>query len=492
MFGFFQKETFHRLRNAYHFATNNYEPPEERIKAAERGLYLITQIRNWPSDYIVPRHRMNAAFYTVRGECTRMLPNPNPEEANERAIQDLERALKLLAGDTENITGAMTHMYLANAYADSASRPKDESIEKAIQYASLGRDFYHGKNGLEHDYAMACANLVTYYSERSIIEKHQNALLGLEDVEQALTIWNRQQNPVDWSRIKVLEGSLLLRVEDKNRSDLVEKSISSIVEGLEILTPSYNTEEWIEAHCSLALAYTERVAGSKAANMEHAVDSLRKSFAAVNEDTPLQRKANVMEMLADMLSRRIKGSRSENLREAVKFATEASTIYQKISLPHQFTIASLRVARLQMDINKIERIDGLELILAVLNDVVHYAKEHGYQALLREAYTLLGEYYMSGPPGNRNDNIEKAIEVFTQHEALCKDRDIHGYHIARMNKATAYMERIIGGKHENVRTATELYQEAHDYFERAGYNDELADVKNFLATALMENNAHEV
>ena len=135
------------------------------------------------------------------------------------------------------------------------------------------------------------------------------------------------QNPEAIELIVALIANLSIDIKNfhsGNRANNIEIAIT----GYQIVlnNPEPGSEKFAQTQNNLAVAYSDRIKGSRAENLERAIEFFQAALTVRTlEDFP-EKWATTQNNLAIAYSYRINGSRAENLERAIEFFQAALTV----------------------------------------------------------------------------------------------------------------------------------------------------------------------
>ena len=146
----------------------------------------------------------------------------------------------------------------------------------------------------------------------------------LSNREQGSETWAGTQNQLAIAYRNRINGS---------RADNLERAIGFCEAALMVYTLENFPEQWAGIQNNLGLTYWQRINGSRAENVERAIalyDVVLTVF--IREDFP-QKWATTQNNLAIAYKNRINGSRAENLERAIGFYQAALTVFTREDFP---------------------------------------------------------------------------------------------------------------------------------------------------------------
>jgi CHAT domain-containing protein len=135
------------------------------------------------------------------------------------------------------------------------------------------------------------------------------------------------------------QNNLATAYSDKingSRAENLERAIEFYEAALTVRTLEDFPEKWAMTQNNLAVAYSNRINGSRAENLERAIEFYQAALTVYTlEDFP-EKWAMTQNNLAAAYSKRINGSRAENLKRAIEFYQAALTVYTLEDFPEKW------------------------------------------------------------------------------------------------------------------------------------------------------------
>ncbi|WP_143603827.1 tetratricopeptide repeat protein, partial [Tychonema bourrellyi] len=173
------------------------------------------------------------------------------------------------------------------------------------------------------------------------------------------------ENAETISSIVALIENLSIHISDfprGNRANNIEIAITGYQIVLNNREPG--SEDFARTQYNLANAYSNRIKGSRADNLERAIAFYDAALTVRTlEDFPEQW-ATTQNNLAVTYSNRIKGSRADNLERAIAFYDAALTVYTLEDFPEDWAMTQNNLANAYSDRINGSRADNLERAIA--------------------------------------------------------------------------------------------------------------------------------
>jgi CHAT domain-containing protein len=242
--------------------------------------------------------------------------------------------------------------------------------------------------------------------------------------------------------------------------------------------------EWATTMNNLATAYSERIRGTRANNLEKAIEGYKAALKVrTRKDMPVEW-AETMNNLANAYLNRIRGTRADNLEKAIAYSQAVLQVTTREDMPEGWATIKNNLANAYLNRIRGTQADNLEKAI------------EGYEAALQvitqkdmpEEWALimnnLAIAYSERIRGTRADNLEKAIENFQATLQVRTQKDMPVEWATTMNNlANAYRVRIRGTRANNLEKAIKGYKAALQVITRENMSVEWASTMNNLALA---------
>ncbi|MEG4405627.1 CHAT domain-containing tetratricopeptide repeat protein, partial [Microcoleus sp. MON2_D5] len=145
-----------------------------------------------------------------------------------------------------------------------------------------------------------------------------------------------------------------------SRADNLERAIEFFQAALTVRTLEDFPEDWAGTQNNLAVAYSNRINGSRADNLERAIEFYRAALTVYKlEDFP-EKWAMTQNNLGEAYRNRINGSRADNLERALEFYQAALTVYTFEDFPQDWAMTQNNLANAYLYRINGSRADNLE------------------------------------------------------------------------------------------------------------------------------------
>ena len=270
-----------------------------------------------------------------------------------------------------------------------------------------------------------------------------------------------------------------------SRADNLERAIEFYQAALTVRTLEDFPEYWANTQNSLAAAYTDRIKGLRADNFELAIACYQAALTIYTFDDFRETWANTQNSLAAAYTDRIKGSRADNLELAIEFYQTALTVYTFEDFPKKWAMIQNNLANAYKD-----RISGLpannlEQAIEFCKAALRVFTFEDFPENWANTQNSLAAAYTNRINGSRADNLERAIELYQAALKVYTFEDFPEQSaMAQNNLANVYKDiRIKGSRADNLELAIELYQAALKVYTFEYFPKQWANTQDNLAVS---------
>ncbi|MBN1322741.1 MAG: CHAT domain-containing protein, partial [Methanotrichaceae archaeon] len=232
-----------------------------------------------------------------------------------------------------------------------------------------------------------------------------------------------------------------------DKAENIERAINHYQEALKIRTLETFPVEWAMTQNNLAAAYSNRIKGDKAENIERAINHYQEALKIYTLEAFPVEWAMTQNNLAAAYSNRIRGDRADNIDLAINHYQEALKKYSPMAHPHRSRSAAGRLGRLLIQLQRwSEAANAFDLAMDATTNLYRGSVSNtSREGELREAGDV---YHLAAYSLARSGQFKDAVVALERGrarglaESLARNR--------------ADMERL-----------KEMYAEAHDLFMRA-------------------------
>lgn len=379
-----------------------------------KELLAITKEQKTPNHYLT--------FKITLGDKYLELKKP---ETIEKALEIYEKALP---GVSEQ-KAPFVWQNLGLAYRWRSEGEPDENIEKSIAFSKKALEGFQRIKGRKVQEAQVCRNLGVAFRHRRKHDPKENLENSVAYYRTALSIYSKINNNDLWARsmLGLLKSYIQLNRFDGLKSLREVKEL--IGEAEKLTTETAPRELWSELYRETALFFRDSQVGNT----------------------------------------------QENIRLALKYADKAVKTCPVEIAPNAWvtsyrTLGTILI-HLESESGKGPNIDKA---IAIFKELSDYERAHPGHGMLTKTLGELGQAYRDRVSGDPKDNLEKAIECFeeaisayqpkVQKEEKSRVADTF-MAFCLIGLGTAYLNRIKGGKIENIEKAIEEFQKAEKWID---------------------------
>src|SRR6476661_1911260 len=236
------------------------------------------------------------------------------------------------------------------------------------------------------------------------------------------------------------------------------------ITGYQILLNNWEpgSENWATTQNNLAIAYSDRIRGEKAENIELALASCTAALTVRTRDAFPENWATTQNNLGEAYRNRIRGEKAQNIELAIASYTAALTVYTRDAFPEKWAMTqnNLGVAYSNNRIRG-EKADNIEVAIAYFTAALTVYTRDAFPQDWATTQNNLAIAYSERIRGEKAENIENAIASYTAAlSVLTRDAFPEYWAQTQNNLANAYSKRIRGEKAENIELAIALYRHA--------------------------------
>ncbi|WP_159784189.1 CHAT domain-containing tetratricopeptide repeat protein [Sodalinema gerasimenkoae] len=268
------------------------------------------------------------------------------------------------------------------------------------------------------------------------------------------------------------------------RADNLEQAITAYEQALEVRTRDAFPEQWAMTQNNLANAYSDRIRGERADNLEQAIAAYKRALEVYTRDTFPEQWAGTQNNLAAAYSNRIRGERADNLEQAIAAYKRALEVYTRDTFPEQWAGTQNNLAAAYSNRIRGERADNLEQAIAAYKRALEVYTRDTFPEQWAGTQNNLAAAYSNRIRGERADNLEQAIAAYKRAlEVYTRDTFPEQWAGTQNNLAAAYSNRIRGERADNLEQAIAAYEQALDVYTRDAFPEKWATTQNNLAAA---------
>jgi len=269
-----------------------------------------------------------------------------------------------------------------------------------------------------------------------------------------------------------------------SRAENLERAIEFYESALTVYTFEDFPKDWAAIQNNLGEAYRNRIKGSRADNLERAIEFYESALTVYTfEDFPKDWAA-IQNNLALAYINRIKDSRADNLERAIKFYRAALTVYTFEDFPEQWAMTQHNLALAYINRIKDSRADNLERAIEFYRAALTvYTLENFPEDWAMTQNGLAAAYY-ARIKGSRADNLERAIDFYREVLTVNTLENFPwGWAEVQNGLSATYLYRIKGSRADNLEMAIEFYRAALTVYTFEDFPQQWAMTQNNLGAA---------
>jgi CHAT domain-containing protein len=284
-----------------------------------------------------------------------------------------------------------------------------------------------------------------------------------------------------------LANAYLYRING-SRADNLERAIEFYQAALTVRTFEDFPEDWAETQNNLANAYSNRINGSRADNLERAIEFYQAALTVRTlKDFP-EDSAMTQNNLANAYRNRINGSRADNSERGIEFYQAALTVYKLEDFPENWAMTQNNLANAFLYRINGSRADNLERAIEFYQAALTVYKVEDFSEKWAMTQNNLANAYLYRINGSRADNLERAIEFYQAALTVRTFEDLpEDWATTQNNLAAAYSDRINGSRADNLEKAIEFYQAALKIRTREAFPQKYAETLSNLGNLYRSN-----
>ncbi|MFM7476713.1 MAG: tetratricopeptide repeat protein, partial [Microcystis aeruginosa] len=191
--------------------------------------------------------------------------------------------------------------------------------------------------------------------------------------------------------------------------------------------------------------------------------------------------------LALAYSDRILGDRAENLEKAIELYGQALEVRTRKNFPVDWAMTLNNLASAYINRIRGDRAENLEKAIELYGQALEIKTRKNFPIDWAGTLNNLASVYSNRILGDRAENLEKAIKLYEQAlEVYTRENFPENWAISQPNLANAYRERVLGERKDNLEQAIDLHNQAAQIFTRAALPVRWAKNQGDLAEALMQ------
>ncbi|MFS0514790.1 CHAT domain-containing protein, partial [Nostoc sp. UIC 10607] len=244
---------------------------------------------------------------------------------------------------------------------------------------------------------------------------------------------------------------------------------------LSVFTSTTHPEAWANTQNNLGNAYTDRMLGDKAENLEQGIACYYAALTVYTREAFPQQWATTQHNLGSLYSVRIQGEKSENLELAIASYHAALQVRSREAFPQQWAASQNNLATFYSHRILGDRAENLEQAIACYCAALTVYTREAFPWDWAMTQNNLGIGYRERIYGDQAENLEIAIACY-QAALQVRSREAFPQEWAatQNNLGAAYSDRILGDREENLEAAIACYQNALTVYTHGAFPEKYA------------------
>ncbi|MEL7354110.1 MAG: tetratricopeptide repeat protein, partial [Cyanobacteria bacterium J06560_5] len=267
--------------------------------------------------------------------------------------------------------------------------------------------------------------------------------------------------PIDWASTMMNMATAYSKRIRGDRAENIENAIDAYKQSLKVRTREEMPVEWALSMNNLAAAYSKRIKGDRAQNLEDAIDAYKQSLQVrTRKATPVDW-ALSMNNLATTYRSRIKGDRAQNLEDAIDIYKQVLQVLTRKATPVDWANTIVNLANAYSDRIRGDRAQNLENAISAHKQALQVITREDMPMKWATVMTNLAIAYFYRIRGDRAQNLEDAIDTYGEAlQVMTREAMPVEWSAAMMSLANAYFYRIRGERTQNLEDAIDAYKQS--------------------------------
>jgi CHAT domain-containing protein/tetratricopeptide (TPR) repeat protein len=272
-----------------------------------------------------------------------------------------------------------------------------------------------------------------------------------------------------------------------DRADNLEQAIACHRAALEVYTRQAHPLDWATTQDNLGTAFSERVRGDRADNLEQAIACYQAAVEVRTRAVSPWAWADTQHNLAVAYLDRIRGNRAANLERAIAALQAALEVYTRAESPLDWATAQVNLGTAYRTRIGGDRAENLEQAIACYHAALQVYTRKALPIDWAMTQGSLGAAFSERVRGDRADNLERAIAC---HQAALQVRTRDAlprrWAMTQLALGNVYRARLLGDRADNLERAIACYHAALQVYTREALPLEWAATQHNLGAAFAE------
>ena len=276
-----------------------------------------------------------------------------------------------------------------------------------------------------------------------------------------IVLQNREVNTKGWAGTQSNLGIAYTHRIKGDKADNIESAISAYNQALRVCTIEAFPQEWAKVQNNLGLAYTDRIKGDKADNIESAISASNQALRVWKIEAFPQEWAVTQNNLSLAYTYRIKGDKADNIESAISASNQALRVRTIEAFPRDWATTQINLGFAYTDRIKGDKADNIEIAIAAFNQALRVKTIEAFPEHWARTQHNLARAYTYRIKGDKAENIEIAIAIYTRAlQVYTLQAFPQDWAMTQNNLGAAYSDRIKGDKADNLELALAAYTQA--------------------------------
>ncbi|MFM8298585.1 MAG: CHAT domain-containing protein, partial [Microcystis aeruginosa] len=254
------------------------------------------------------------------------------------------------------------------------------------------------------------------------------------------------------------------------RADNLELAIVAYNLSLEVYTRDAFPEAWATTQNNLGNAYQTRIIGERADNLELAIVALNLSLEVFTREAFPYKWSRTQNNLGLAYSYRIRGERADNLELAISAYNLSLEVSTREAFPEEWARTQNNLGIAYLARIKGEKAYNIEFVIAACNLLLKVSTREAFPEEWARSLDNLGNTYNQHIKEERSDNLELAIAALNQSlEVYTREAFPECWARSQNNLGLAYSNRIRGKRADNLELAIASYNLSLEVYTPTGF-----------------------
>ncbi|MGC1393646.1 MAG: CHAT domain-containing protein, partial [Coleofasciculaceae cyanobacterium] len=245
------------------------------------------------------------------------------------------------------------------------------------------------------------------------------------------------------------------------KADNLELAIACYQQSLITSTRESFLVDWAMTKHNLGRAYKNRILGDKADNLETAIACLQQSLMIRTPKSFPVDWGRTQNNLGNAYKNRILGERSNNLEQAIACYQQSLKVFPRESLPVDWAMTHVNLGLAYSERILGEKADNREKAIACYQKSLKVYTRESFPIYWATIQNNLGLTYRDRILEDKADNLEMAIACLQQSlRVYTRESFPIKWANTQNNLGTAYRDRILGERDQNLEEAIACFQNA--------------------------------